>query len=270
MRIFSVLSGLLLAGSAVAQSSGSCSPQSSDAEVVEYAWAIQSLLSGFYSSQPLNETFFSGATNSSRAEYAQNLRGIQRQNRLGVRAIQQVATKVPGFSSPSCSFSFPSSSSGEEYVKNALRLEADASSALLGATGYTQSPEVSFILARLAAQHTAHATWLKTQQSGVVFPSNSSSLLPAYNPQFVLGTGDQSGRLGQFLGDCVTAPSSPCGQPFFIGPLVGSVGNQSSAALGPGPAPSGSASLSASPSASLTPTSAAVSPTAAAKRRFSS
>ncbi|KAL4917008.1 hypothetical protein BDW62DRAFT_184818 [Aspergillus aurantiobrunneus] len=231
MRVFSILSGLLLAGAAVAQDS-SCSPQSSDAEVVEYAWALQTLLEGYYTSQPLNQTFLSDATNSSRAEYYQNLQGIHRRNRLGVRAIQQVASKVPGFSSPSCSFTYPNVTSGEDYVVNALQLETNVASALLGAVGYTQSPEVSFILARLASQHSAGATWLATQQTGVVFPSNISSLVPAYNPSYVLGSGNQPGRLGRYLGGCVSAPSDPCGQPFFIGPLVGSVGNQSSATVG--------------------------------------
>ncbi|KAL4778096.1 hypothetical protein BJX76DRAFT_162990 [Aspergillus varians] len=254
MRFISLVSGLLLAGAAVGQNT-SCSPTSSDAEVVEYALALQTLIERFYTSQPINQTFLEDATDTSASNSYQNLQGIQRQSRLGVRAIQQVAAKVPGFSNPSCSYSYPNATSGEQYVQHALRLESSVASALLGATGYTQSPEVSFILARLSAQHTAGAAWLASQESDVVFPSNISSLVPAYNPSYVLGTGNQTGRLGQYLNDCVSAPSDPCGQTFWIGPLVGSIGNQSSATV----SPSISGSVFASPT---------ISPTAAARRVF--
>ncbi|KAL4887706.1 hypothetical protein BJY04DRAFT_176448 [Aspergillus karnatakaensis] len=246
MRIFSILSGFLLAGAVAAQNTSSqnssCLPQSSDAEVVRYAWALQSLLEKYYTSQPLNRTFLSDATNGSRAEYYQNIQGIQRQNRLGVRAVQQLGSITPGYSNPSCNFSHPNATDGEDYVKNALQLEASVASALIGAAGYTQSPEVSFLLSRLAAEHTAGATWLGAHQRGVVFPTNSTSLVPAYNPEYVLGSGNQAGRLGRYLHGCVEAPSSPSGKPFFIGPLVGSVGNQTSATVG------------ASSSASISPT----------------
>ncbi|KAL4984915.1 hypothetical protein BDW68DRAFT_193298 [Aspergillus falconensis] len=250
MRFSSIFGGLLLASAAIAQNA-SCSPKSSDAEVVEYAYALQGLLESYYTSQPINQTFLRDATNSSRVEYYQNLLGIQRQNRLGVRALQQVGSQVPGFSNPRCDYSVPNATSGEEYVTNAAELEGSVASALIGAVGYTQSPEVSFILTRLAAVHTAGGTWLAAEQNGVVFPSNVSSLMPAYNPEYVLGSGNEPGRLGRYLQDCVTAPSDPCGQTFFIGPLVGSVGNRTSAAA----VPSGSASITPS-----------ISPTAAARK----
>ncbi|KAL4739148.1 hypothetical protein BDV11DRAFT_123589 [Aspergillus similis] len=253
MRFSCLFGGLLLVGVAIAQNT-SCSPKSSDAEVVEYAYALQGLLEKYYTSQPINQTFLRDATNGSRVEYYQNLLGIQRQNRLGVRALQQVGSQIPGFSNPRCNYSVPNATSGEEYVKNAAVLEGSVASAFIGATGYTQSPEVSFILARLAALHTADASWLAAEQSSVVFPSNVSYLVPAYNPEYVLGSGNEPGRLGRYLQDCVTAPSDPCGQTFFIGPLVGSVGNRTSAAA----VPSGSA-------ASVTPS---ISPTAAARMRF--
>ncbi|KAL2820463.1 hypothetical protein BDW59DRAFT_116385 [Aspergillus cavernicola] len=243
MRILSTLSALLLSGAALAQNT-TCSASSSDAEVVRYASALQSLTARFYASQPVNQTFLSDATNSSRVSYYQNIQGIQRDTRLGVRAVQQLGSRVSGFSNPSCNFTFPNATNGEGYVRNALQLESNVASALLGATGYTQSPEVAFLLSRLAAQHIANGIWLATQQTSVLFLSNSSSLLPAYNPSYVIASGDQPGRLGQYLQGCVQAPSNPCGQPFFIGPLIGSVGNSSSATAG-------------SNSASISPTAAA-------------
>ncbi|KAL4802656.1 hypothetical protein BDV18DRAFT_146238 [Aspergillus unguis] len=260
MRFTSMLSGLLLAGAAVAQNT-SCSPTSADASVLRYAYALQGLLERYYTSQPIDQSFFGDARNGSTAQYYQNFHGIQRENRLGVRAILQVANKVPGYSNPTCDYSLPDVSSGEDYVANALRLEGSVAAAFIGATGYTQSPEVSFILARLASQHTAGATWLAAQQTSVLFQANSSALVPAYNPAYVLGTGDETGRLGQYLGGCVSAPANPCGQAFYIGPLIGSIGNITAAAAGP----SGSPSASASASASVSPT-PTVSPTGAAKK----
>ncbi|KAL4931714.1 uncharacterized protein BDV17DRAFT_288774 [Aspergillus undulatus] len=199
MRFFSLLSGLLLAGAAAAQSSD-CALKSSDVEVIRYAWALQALLEGYYTSTPINQTFLSDATNGSTAEYYQNILGIQRQNRLGVRAIQQVGSKVPGYSNPTCTFTHPNATDAGDYVKNAILLEGSVAAAFIGAVPYTQSPEVSFILARLAAQHTADTTWLAAQQTGVLFHSNTSSLVPAYNPSYVLGNGTQVGRLGRWLG----------------------------------------------------------------------
>ncbi|KAL4967893.1 uncharacterized protein BDV14DRAFT_197537 [Aspergillus stella-maris] len=257
MRFLSLLSGLLLAGAAAAQSSD-CSPQESDASVVEYAWALQTLLERYYTSQPINQTFLTDATNGSRAEYYQNFLGIERENRLGVRAIQQVGSKTPSFSTPRCTFTPPNATDGEDFVHNAILLEGSVAAAFIGAVPYTQAPEVSFILARLAAEHTAASTWLAGQQTGVLFRLNASSLVPAYNPSYVLGTGNQTGRLGRYLGDCVDGPSDPCDQTFWIGPLVGSAGNRTSAAVGAGGPNNGSGnSTSSSASASISPTAAA-------------
>ncbi|KAL3475136.1 hypothetical protein BJX99DRAFT_165954 [Aspergillus californicus] len=252
MRILSIACGLLLAGSAVAQNSTGCSPTSSDNEVVRYTWALQSLLERFYASQPINQTFLGNATNSSRTEsYYRNFQGIQRESRLGVRAVQQIGSRLSNFSSPTCNFTYPNATDAEGYVRTALRLESSVASALIGAAGYTRSPEVSFLLSRLASQHTAGATWLATQQSDSVFQPMSGALVPAYNPSYVLSTsGDQPGKLGRYLRGCVRAPVNLCGQQFFIGPLIGTIGEQ------------GSETSSSS--------SSAISPTAAARNLFGS
>lgn len=256
MRLFSILSGFLLAGATVAQNS-SCAPTSSDAAVVRYACALQGMLEEYYTSHPVNQTFLSDARNSSSAQYYQNLQGMHRENQLGLRALLQIGHRVPGFSNPTCNFSLPEVTSAEEFVENALLFEGSVAAALLGVTGYTQTPAISFVLARLASQHTAHATWLASQQTGVIFMSNSSALLPAYNPMYVLSTGNGTARFGQYLHGCVEAPESPCGQPFYIGPLVGSVGNVTAAAVGPSGSPSASASASISPIPTASPTAAA-------------
>lgn len=240
MRLFSALSGLFLAGAAFAQNSSSgCSPKSADVQVIQFGWALQYLSERFYTAQPLNQSFLNSATNSSRANYNTNFQGIQRQNRLGVRAVQQLGSRVSGFSAPKCNYTFPSASNGESWVENALQLEQSITGALIGLAGYTQSPEVSFLLARLSAQHSGQAYYIASQQQGVVFPTNSSSLVPAYTPDWVLQSGNQPGKLGSYLKDCVSAPSSPCGEKLNIGPLIGTFGSNAT-----------SNTSSASPSAS--------------------
>lgn len=239
MRIFSALSSLLLVGAAAAQSSGSCSPTSADVQVVQYGWALQYLLERYYSSQPLNSTFLMSADNSSSANYYTNFQGIQRQNRLGVRAVQQLGSKVPGFSAPRCNFTFPQASDGETWVKNALKLEQTVCGAYIGLAGYTQSPEVSFLIARLAAQHSGQAYYIASNVQQPVFPTNSSSLVPAYNPDYVLQSGNQPGKLGDYLNGCVSPPSSPCGSPLTIGPLIATSGGSN--ATSSSASPSGSA-----------------------------
>ncbi|GES64226.1 hypothetical protein ATEIFO6365_0008029600 [Aspergillus terreus] len=232
MRFFSALSSALLVGAAAAQS---CSPSSSDAQVVEFGWALQYLLERYYSSQPLNSTFLNSADNSSTANYYTNFQGIQRQNRLGVRAVQQLGSKVPGFSAPRCNFTFPNAKDGETWVKNAQKLEQNVCGAYIGLAAYTQAPEVSFLMARLAAQHSAHAYYITSNVQEPVFPTNSSSLIPAYPPDYVLQSGNQPGKLGDYLNGCVSAPSPPCGQKLTFGPLIASTGgaNASSSSASP-------------------------------------
>ncbi|PYH48760.1 uncharacterized protein BP01DRAFT_111747 [Aspergillus saccharolyticus JOP 1030-1] len=247
MRFFTTLSPLLLAVGAVAQnsSSSSCSPSSSDVQVVEYGYALSYFLDRFYNQVALNQTFLSGATNDSDAEYYPNFQGMQRLNRLAVRGVQQLGAKTSGFTAPNCSFTFPSANSGEAFVQTALTLESSVAGAYIALAGYTQAPEVSFLWARLAAEHTAHAYYLASNQEDILFPANSSGLVPAYSPAFVLSSGSQKGQLGRYLGGCVSAPPAPCGQTLFIGPIGATLTANVSA--------SAAASSSASLAASATP-----------------
>ncbi|PKY06332.1 hypothetical protein P168DRAFT_316345 [Aspergillus campestris IBT 28561] len=266
MRIFSFLSSALLMGAAVAQGSDSCAPKPSDTQVVKFSWALEYLLERFYSQQPLNQTFLQSADNSSHANYLANFQGIQRQSRLGLHATRQVGAKIPEFEAPKCNFTFPTAKDGESWVKSAMQLESSVSGAFIGLSAYTQSPEVSFLLARLAAEHTSHAYYIATNQNATVFQANSTTLIPAYTPDYVLQSGSQPGKLGQYLHSCVTAPTSPCGN-FTVGPLIGSFAGPSSAGIVPSssatPSPSAgagagagsSASPSGSPSASASPSS---------------
>jgi hypothetical protein len=224
MRFFIALSSFLLLSSATAQSPTSCSATPNDAAVVEFGWALSSYLDQFYSQKPLNNSFLDSATNSATAEYVFNFQGIQRRNLLAVRAAQILASRIPNVHSPGCNFTFPPSPDGQTFVQNALTVERAASGAFVGLAAYTRSPEVSFLMSRLASERAAHAYYLAAQQMPVDFLANSTSLIQAYSPQHVLRSGNRPGNLGQFLHGCLKAPPSPCGLPLGIGPLGGSFG----------------------------------------------
>ena len=255
MRIFSFLSSALLMGAAAAQGAAdTCSPKPADTQVVKFGWALEYLLERFYSQQPLNQTFLQSADNSSHANYLTNFKGIQRQSRLGLHATQLIGAKIPDFEAPKCNFTFPTAKDGESWVKSAMQLESSVTGAFIGLSAYTQSPEVSFLLARLAAEHSSHAYYIATNQNATVFQPNSTTLIPAYTPDYVLQSGSQPGKLGQYLHSCVTAPVSPCGN-FTVGPLIGSVAGPSSAGIVPSSSATPSSSAAAGAGSSASPSS---------------
>ncbi|EAW12712.1 uncharacterized protein ACLA_011390 [Aspergillus clavatus NRRL 1] len=261
MRFFSAL---FVAGAATAANNSYCTPSSGDVQVVQLTWALEYLIEQFYSSTPLNQTFLNSAVNSSNANYYTNLQGMQRQNRLGVRAVQQLGNRVENFDSPKCNFTFETPSDSESFLQTALQLEQSVSGALIGLEGYTQAPEVSFLLARLAVQHGAHSGYLATTQEGVVFPNNATSLTPAYSPDYVLTSGQNPGQLGDYINGCVSAPQPPCGN-LTIGPLIGSLGGSNSTTSSSAAASSTGAGAGSSSDASATSTATA---TGSSKKRF--
>jgi hypothetical protein len=222
MRFLSTLASLLLIGvtSTAAQSECSTSISSSDNTIVQFAWYLQIFIERFYSSVQIDQSFISSLPGGSPSSYY-NLQGLQQQNRLGISAVQQVGTKVPGFETPGCEFTFPRVSSGISYIQNAAKLEADVSGAFIGLTAYTQKPELAFLFSRLGGEHAAHAAWLGgyTGSNATVFPRNSTSLIPAYTPDHVLKSGNRPGQLGQYIHACARAPSGPNGQAVVIGNL---------------------------------------------------
>ncbi|KAH2926753.1 hypothetical protein KXW15_002115 [Aspergillus fumigatus] len=245
MHILPTLSSLLLAGAATtaALNNSYCAPKSGDAQVVQYAWALEYMVQQYYASV------------ASTANVVSNLQGIGQQNRLGVRAAQQLGKRIGNFTSPGCNFTFPAPASGQAFLTTAQAFESNASAALIGLEGYTQAPEVSFLIARLAAQHAGHAAYLATTQQASVFQSNVTSLVRAYSPSYVLSNGTSPGQLGRYFKGCVSAPQPPCGN-LTVGPLIATFGNNSTSS-------SSSSSTATASSASGTATS-----TGSSKRRF--
>jgi hypothetical protein len=263
MRVLATLSGLLLAGAATAANNSFCTPKSGDVQVVQYAWALEYMVQQYYASVPVNQTFLTSALNSSTANYASNLPGIYQQNRLGVRAAAQLGKRISNFTAPGCNFTFPPPNSSETFLTTAWAFESNVSAALVGLEGYTQAPEVSFLIARLAAQHAAHSTYLATTQEAVVFQSNNvTSLWPAYSPSYVLSNGNRPGQLGRYFRGCVSPPQPPCGN-LTIGPLIATLGSNSSSSSAASSSTATSSSASGTSSTSETATS-----TGSSRRRF--
>ncbi|KAJ5864215.1 uncharacterized protein N7529_006131 [Penicillium soppii] len=213
---FFKLTGLLLAAVSASAASSGCAPTSSDAKVLEFAWGLSDFIGGYYNST-VNSTF-SSSSNATIAAYKKVLFGVEKENTLGSEAIEKVAQKAPGFSEPQCTFQFPQVNTTQAWAYYAYQFEATVTGAFIGLAGYTQSPEVSFLLARLAASHSAHATLIGSKVNSTLFAQNATSLVGAYGPAQILSTRNQTGSLGQYLGDCLTTPSSPCGS-LKIGPL---------------------------------------------------
>ncbi|KAJ5809048.1 uncharacterized protein N7503_001266 [Penicillium pulvis] len=229
---FSNMAGLLAGVTAVSAANSSCAPSSGDATVLEFAWGISDFLSGFYNNT-VNSTFSPTSSNASIVAFQQVLLGVEKDNQLGIQAIEKVGAKAPGFTAPQCSYTYPTISSPSIWALWSYRFETTITGAFIGLAGYTQSPEVSFLLARLAAEHSAHATLIGLRVNSTLFASNVTSLVSAYGPNQVLSSSNSTGSLGQYLGGCLQAPTSPCGTE-QIGPLVATItpsGSGSSSAL---------------------------------------
>jgi len=62
----------------------------------------------------------------------------------------------------------------------------------------------------------------------VIFPTNSTSLTPAFTPEMVSMKGMGVGTLGDYLNGCVMPPAAPCSGTVEIGMLGAMLNGQSS------------------------------------------
>lgn len=235
MRVLPHLSFLLLAGGSFTSaastsnctSNSTCTLTTSDTKLLQYTFAISKFVNNFYALAHLNQSVAKAASNiTSPPKALSDLKGIAKENNLTITAIQELSSKAPKFKAPTCNYTYPKINSTQSFVKFAHSFESTLSAAFIGAAGFTQSPEVSFLLARLAAQHAAHAVWIGSRLNTSMFLPNASSLLPAFTPRHVLMPSNMTGSLGKFLHGCVTAPTSPCGT-LKIGPLEANTSSSS-------------------------------------------
>ncbi|KAJ5252601.1 hypothetical protein N7489_003011 [Penicillium chrysogenum] len=227
---------LLLAGvtatSAATTTSGAsaastCAPSASDAKVLQFALGVSNFIGTFYN-ETVNSTF-GESNNATIRAYQKILFGLEKGNTLSSQAIEKVGARAPGFSKPECDYQIPEVSSTQSWAQWAYRFESTVTGAFIGLAGYTESPEVAFLMARLAAEHSEHSSLIGSRVNSTYFAQNSTSLVAAYGPAQILSTRNQTGSLGEYLGGCLTAPTSPCG-PLRIGPLAATPSPSSSAA----------------------------------------
>ncbi|KAK3081737.1 hypothetical protein LTS18_003262 [Coniosporium uncinatum] len=230
----------LLAGSAV-QAMYNCPvmPSSSDAAVIEFGLAVQTLLSNYYQSVPVNQTFFSTLPQNtvSPTDFLANIEGLARQAVLGVQALQSLAAAVPSAKAPTCRYTLPPVTDAMSHLQNAYQIEATLCGTFIGLADYVQSPQAAFLMARMAAEHGIHASYIGSHMKPQVFMANSTSLTPAFTPSHVLMSGQGVGYLGQYLDGCASAPAAPCGGNVMIGDLVAQLLNQGYNSTGGGYSP---------------------------------
>jgi hypothetical protein len=239
MRFLNLV-GLILAGATASSAANSCSPSDSDATVLEFAWGLADFIGGYYNST-VDSNFASNSKNATILGYKKILSGLSKQNTLSVEAIEKVSAKVSSFEQPQCTFKYPKVNTTAAWALYAYEFESTVTGAFIGLAGYTQSPEVSFLMARLAAEHNGHATVIGSRVNSTLFADNSTSLVAAYGPNQILSSRNATGSLGLYLGDCLTAPSSPCGA-LRYGPLDATPSSSAGASSTASPSSSASAS----------------------------
>jgi hypothetical protein len=146
----------LLWTAAVASATYMCpvSPGSSDAPAIMYGYAVQNLLSSYYDSVPINESFYSSLPSPTKpmTDFLANTKGLAVQAKIGDEALLQVGMAAGGMK-PNCNFSYPPVTDAASHFMNAYIFEATMCGAFIGLADYVQSPQAAFLMARLAAEH---------------------------------------------------------------------------------------------------------------------
>ncbi|KAK2868060.1 hypothetical protein FQN49_003195 [Arthroderma sp. PD_2] len=219
----SILANAVLVVGCMAQSNSACMPTSSDINAVKFAYNVQRLLSSYYNSVPVNQTFFSALPNNTvpPTDFMANAIGLKRQAQLGVDALQQLSSKASNETDlPMCDYNLPTPMDAKSHLMTAYQIEATLCGAFIGLAAYVQSPEASFLMARLSAEHGIHASYIGSHMKSQVFMANSTSLTAAFTPEQVVESGDSVGHLGQYMNSCsVPTPSAICGGKLEIGDL---------------------------------------------------
>ncbi|KAH0333649.1 hypothetical protein KCU81_g9790, partial [Aureobasidium melanogenum] len=250
-----------------------------DAASITYGYKVQSLLDSYYSSIPVNASYFSDLPMAStqdsngmtKAENTvTNVRGLAKQASLGKQAISELAQKASVNLDDDCQYRYPLAPNGTVYLKNAFYFEATMCGAFIGLADYVESPESAFLAARLSAEHGIHASALRAMMQPVGFMPNSTYLTPAFTPDMIMQEGMSVGQLGTWLNGCAKSPAAPCGGHVVIGDLLATLAGQNASMTSAGACPTatggysmgsngthsyanGTGTSSASQNASMTP-----------------
>lgn len=247
-----------------------------DAASITYGYKVQSLLDNYYSSIPVNTSYFSdlsmAATQQSngmtKAENTvTNIRGLAKQASLGKEALSELAQRAGIDLSDECNYKYPSAPNGTSFLDTAFYFEATMCGAFIGLADYVESPEAAFLAARLSAEHGIHASALRAMMQPVGFMPNSTALTPAFTPDMILEEGMSVGHLGTWLNGCAKSPAAPCSGQVVIGNLVATLTGQNASSMsstGACPTATGGHSMSSNSSNSYAnqPTNASTNQTA--------
>lgn len=127
---------------------------SSDLPAIAYGYALQNLLSSYYDSVPINESFYSSLPSPTkpRTDFLANTMGLAVQAKFGEEALLQAGMAAGGMK-PNYNFSYPPVTNATSHLMNAYIFEATMCGAFIGLADYVQSPQAAFLMARLAAEH---------------------------------------------------------------------------------------------------------------------
>ncbi len=146
----------LLSTAAITSATYMCpvSPGSSDLPAIAYGYVLQNLLSSYYDSVPINESFYSSLPSPTKpmTDFLANTMGLAVQAKLGEEALLQAGMAAGGMK-PKCNFSYPPVTNATSHLMNAYIFEATMCGAFIGLADYVQSPQAAFLMARLAAEH---------------------------------------------------------------------------------------------------------------------
>jgi len=146
----------LLSTAAIASATYMCpvNPGSSDLPAIAYGYVLQNLLSSYYDSVPINESFYSSLPSPTKpmTDFLANTMGLAVQAKLGEEALLQAGMTAGGMK-PNCNFSYPPVTNATSHLMNAYIFEATMCGAFIGLADYVQSPQAAFLMARLAAEH---------------------------------------------------------------------------------------------------------------------
>lgn len=223
----------------------------SDTDAIVFGYKVEQLINKYYHTVSSDPSFFQSLPNANEMgmngksmadNMAANIQGLAQQTVLGGEALKMAGMasimshndnnddKDNNMMMPEeCDYALPNAPNATVHLMNAFYLEASLCGTFIGLSSYVTSPEASFLMARLSAEHGIHASALRSQMKSVAFHSDSKMLTAAFTPDHVLmdGGDHEVGKLGQWLKKCgMKAPGAPCGGKIQIGNLLANLTDQ--------------------------------------------
>ncbi|KAK4501497.1 hypothetical protein PRZ48_007306 [Zasmidium cellare] len=210
-----------------------------DMTALEYGWVFQDFLYKYYmangefsasdfAKMPMSDMKASNGMTKAQ-NLATNMNGLTTQAKLAVQGLQDL-----GAPEMQCNYSYPPSVAEDPmaFVVAVAYVEATLCGTFIGLADYVQNPTSAFLMARIAAEHGIHGSFLRSLMDPVPYSQNSTMLTPAFTPMEVLqpsndeAVRDNVGNLGAFIPQSyVTVPNAPCSGEVTIGKVNAKLSN---------------------------------------------